>query len=248
MSQSIICEQQDTTFVIRINRPEKKNAITRDMYIALTQALKDAEQSDIIKNIIITGTTDCFTAGNDLKDFLEAKSIEDLEPILALLSFLPKLKKPLIAAVHGLAIGIGTTLLLHCDFVYADQNSQFQLPFINLGAVPEAGSSALLPQLIGHVKSCELLMLGETFDCQTAHSLQLINAITPNGQALAAAFQTANKLSTKSQKAIQLTKRMLKESQQKNILQLIKEEAAVFYECLQSSEAQQAMKQFFKKQ
>lgn len=241
----ILCEQRDSVFIIQLNRPEKKHAITRQMYQSLTQAMHEAAHKDDIRAVIITGSEDCFTAGNDLSDFIHAKTMQDLEPVLQFLMYLPKFNKPLIAAVHGLAIGIGTTMLLHCDIVIADETSQFQLPFINLGACPEAGSSVLLPLLCGHQKASELLLLGERFDIKTANQLNLINHITPARKALDKALDIANHLAKKSPRAVQLTKSLLKKSYIDQLSAVIGHEAKSFFECLQSKEAQQALQAFF---
>lgn len=244
--ESIICQQCDNVLIIEFNRPEKKNALSRAMYQSLTQALCEAEQQDHIHAIVLTGSETCFTAGNDLSDFINAKSTHDLEPVLNLLMLLPRFKKPLIAAVNGLAIGIGTTLLLHCDMVIADQSSQFQLPFINLALCPEAASSFLLPRLVGHLRACELLMLGEKFDAETALQLKMINEIAPIHSALTIALEKANKIASKSPKATQLTKALLKKPIIEEMSFIIGYEAKSFFECLQSQEAQLAIQAFFK--
>ncbi|MCS5708038.1 enoyl-CoA hydratase/isomerase family protein [Candidatus Berkiella cookevillensis] len=244
--ESIICQQRDNVLIIEFNRAEKKNALSRAMYQSLTQALLEAEQQDSIHAVVLSGSETCFTAGNDLSDFIDAKSMHDLEPVLNLLMLLPRFKKPLIAAVNGLAIGIGTTLLLHCDMVIADHSSQFQLPFINLAACPEAASSFLLPRLVGHVKASELLMLGERFDAQTALQLKIINEIAPIHSALTIALEKANKIASKSPKAIQLTKALLKKPILEEVSSVTAYEAKSFFECLQSKEAQLALQAFFK--
>lgn len=244
--ESIICQQRDNIFIIQFNRAEKMNALSRAMYQSLTQALLEAEQQDTIHAVVISGSESCFTAGNDLSDFINAKSMQDLEPVLSLLMLLPRFKKPLIAAVNGLAIGIGTTLLLHCDMIIADQSSQFQLPFINLAACPEAASSFLLPRLVGHAKASELLMLGERFDAQTALKLNIINEIAPVRSALNVALEKAQKIASKSPRAIQLTKALLKKPILDEMSSVIDYEAKSFFECLQSKEAQLALQAFFK--
>lgn len=244
---SISCQKKDQIFIIELQRSEKKNAITRHMYQSLTQSLMEAEQLDDIRVIVITGSESCFTAGNDLSDFKNAEQVQDLEPVLTFLNLLPKLKKPLIAAVNGLAIGIGTTVLLHCDLVIADEFSRFQLPFINLAACPEAGSSFLLPRIMGHQKASELLLLGEPFDVKTADQLNLINQITPPGKALNIALEKAAQIAQKPPKAAQLTKALLKRSYLETLNETIQFEGRAFFECLQSQEAKTALAAFFKK-
>lgn len=244
-SSLILCKQQDNIFSIQLNREEKKNAITRPMYLDLTQAMLEAENNDNIHVVVITGGDNCFTAGNDLTDFVNAKEMEDLRPVLEFLNLLPKLKKPLIAAVNGLAIGLGTTLLLHCDMVIADQNSEFQLPFINLATCPEAASSLLLPRLVGHQKASELLLLGERFDVETALNLRLVNEIAPVRSAFTVAMKKAAMIAQKSPRAVQLTKLMLKQPILDQMSATINKEAKSFFECLQSKESKMAIQAFF---
>lgn len=241
----IHCTEQENILTITFNRQAKKNAITREMYQDLTRVLQEADANPNTHVIIITGSDDCFTSGNDLSDFINAKEMKDLEAVIDFLNLLPTLKKPLIAAVNGLAIGIGTTLLLHCDMVFADQQSIFQLPFINLGACPEAGSSLLLPRLVGHQKASELLLLGERFDANMAFRLNLINEITPMRSALPQAMIKAKLIAKKSTHAVQMTKALLKKPIMEQMQATIGVEARSFFECLQTKEAQVALRAFF---
>ena len=159
MQDHVLFEKDAEVGIIRLNRPEKKNALTLSMYRALITALDQAESEDGVRVILITGTPDCFTAGNDLVDFANAASDGPRDAVF----FLEKLRaaqKPVIAAVEGLAIGIGTTMLLHCDLVYAGVSSRLQLPFVNLGLCPEAGSSLIVPAVVGHQRAAELLFFG----------------------------------------------------------------------------------------
>ena len=149
MAEHIVVSVQDRILTLRLDRPEKKNALTRGMYLGMIEALKQAETDPNIRVVLITGTDACFTAGNDLMDFANAKPGET-SPAILYLQTLAAAQKPVMAAVAGVAVGIGTTMLLHCDLVYAAPDARFQLPFVNLGLCPEAGSSALLPSLVGH--------------------------------------------------------------------------------------------------
>ncbi len=162
MAEHIEVDVQDRVLTIRMNRPEKKNALTRQMYSAMTAALHRADGEATVRAILIMGSADCFTAGNDLQDFASASPGE---PSVALeyLKKLAETSKPVLAAVAGAAIGIGTTMLLHCDLAYAASGARFQLPFVNLGLCPEAASSLILPELMGHHRAAELLFFGEPF-------------------------------------------------------------------------------------
>src|SRR5262249_22274086 len=157
-------------------RPEKKNALTGEMYLAMNEGLRQADTDADVRVVLITGTEDCFTAGNDLVDFANAKPGET-SPAILYLRTLAATKKPVVAAVSGIAVGIGTTMLLHCDLVYADSRARFQLPFVNLGLCPEAGSSVMLPGLVGHRKAAALLFFGEPFNAETARELGLVNEV-----------------------------------------------------------------------
>src|ERR1700759_2020090 len=169
----------DRITTVRFDRPDKKNAITSEMYAGLTAALEGASGDSSVRAVIITGSRECFTAGNDLGDFMKVAQTAVGEPTagFSFLRALATFEKPLIAAVSGVAIGIGTTLLLHCDLIYAAPNAKVNMPFVDLGLVPEAGSSVLLPALLGPRRTAQLLLLGDTLDAPTALSWGLINAV-----------------------------------------------------------------------
>src|SRR5262249_42198537 len=160
MSEHISISVKDRILTICMQRPEKKNALTREMYLGMNEGLKQADADANVRVVLITGTEGCFTAGNDLVDFANAKPGEK-SPAILYLQTLAATNKPVVAAVSGVAVGIGTTMLLHCDLVYADSIARFQLPFVNLGLCPEAGSSMILPGLVGHRRAAELLFFGE---------------------------------------------------------------------------------------
>ena len=189
-------------------RPQKKNAITGAMYEALIEAFDAAERDEGVGAFVLSGKGGVFTAGNDLGDFVAAASRDGGDfPAWRFTTRLAEFGKPLIAAVDGLAVGIGTTLLFHCDLVYATAESRFQTPFVNLGLVPEAGSSLLAPQRFGHAKAAELLMLAEPFDAAEAHALGLVNAIVPQAELMAHAMGKAAALAAKPRAALMATRR-----------------------------------------
>lgn len=210
MADQIDFHVADGVAHIVINRPEKKNALTAAMYAGLGGAFQEAESAKAVRVTLISGTNDCFTAGNDLQDFMNAPPTDDSSPTVRFLKTVHAAKKPIVAAVAGPAVGIGTTLLFHCDLIYADPKSRFQLPFVNLGLCPEFGSSFLLPQFIGHARAAELLLLGETFSAETALELGLINAVTAESQVIPTATEKAKQLAQRPAAALLLTKQLLK--------------------------------------
>ena len=246
MSQFIRVQDRDGVRTIAFARPEKKNAITREMYTRLVSALKDAEASDEIKVVLFTGMGDVFTAGNDLGDFASAPPTDADAPVFQLLNMLPVFKKPMLAAVPGIAIGIGTTLLLHCDLVYASESATFKMPFVDLGLVPEAGSSQILPLLMGHTKAAEFLLLGESFDAQTAAALNIVNKVLPAAELLSYARGKAQLLAAKPTQALIASKALMKRAPE-NLVDRINYEAKVFGERLQSPEAKAIFAAFFSK-
>ncbi|SYZ71869.1 Enoyl-CoA hydratase/isomerase [Candidatus Zixiibacteriota bacterium] len=230
---------------IIMNRPEKKNALTVAMYSKMTEFLSQAEIDENVRIILIGGAGGSFTSGNDLKDFLENPPRDKSSPVFAFMNAISQMEKPVIAAVEGLAVGIGTTMLLHCDLVYAGKNSKFLLPFVNLGLCPEAGSSFLLPPLVGARNATELLFLGEPFSAERAKELGLINGILEDSEVLKYAEQQARKLALKSQTSIRLTKAMLKRKYGQIIKDTISEEAELLMKRLASPEAAEAFAAFF---
>ena len=228
---------------LRLNRPEKKNAITLAMYQALNSALADAQTNPQIKAVLFSGSAEVFSAGNDLQDFFKVDSAVSNpdSPVLNFLRWLVNFEKPLVAAVNGFAIGIGTTLLLHCDLVYASDDAQFALPFVKLGLCPEAASSLLLPRLAGHAQAAEKLWFGEPFGAEEAHSFGLVNRVLPPAEVLAYATQRAEKLAQLPADAVLATKRLLKQNQRAALLARIDEEAQIFSALLASDETQQTL-------
>lgn len=246
MSDLIATKVEERILTIRINRPEKKNALLLDMYTAMSEALSNADGNSAIRAICITGTDDVFTSGNDIRDFQTTPPTGTDSPVMVFLSTIAKVTKPLLAAVNGVAVGIGTTMLLHCDLVYASPNARFQLPFVNLGLVPEAASSLLLPQMVGHQRAAELLLLGEPFDAGTAANIGFVNGITPLDDLLEKTLDRARAIASKPPAAMRLAKRLLK-GNQNEVLERIDLEAGHFLERLGSPEVAEALQAFMQK-
>jgi len=228
---------------LTLNRPEKRNALTEAMYIELRRIFNDAKFDDSAKVVLLSGQKFCFTAGNDLNDFLD-KPFDDESPVMQFLKTMADFPKPIVAAVNGPAVGIGTTLLLHCDLVYSGDSAVFQLPFVNLGLVPEFASSVLLPLRVGHNKAAEWLMLGKSFGPQEAMQAGLINAVFGDENYLNAANQQAQLLAAQPTEAIQATKKLMKQSYMSFILNAIDDEAQQFMKRLQSDEFKRAAEAF----
>jgi enoyl-CoA hydratase/carnithine racemase len=243
MAEHIVVSIQDRILSIRLDRPEKKNALTRGMYLGMIEALEQAENDSAVRVVLITGTQDCFTAGNDLMDFANAKPGET-SPAIVYLQTLAAAQKPVVAAVAGVAVGIGTTMLLHCDLVYAAPDARFQLPFVNLGLCPEAGSSVMLPELMGHRRAAELLLFGEPFSSEKALELGIINAVYPGGELLEAATAKARQLAEKPPSGLRTTKALLKRSAAGAVAEAMARETEKFAALLQGPEAREAMMAF----
>jgi enoyl-CoA hydratase/carnithine racemase len=243
----ILSERDGAVLRIEFNRPAKKNAITVDMYRALADAFEQAETDAGIRAVLIQGKAEVFTSGNDLADFLAHPPRDESAPTFRFLRVLSQLQKPIVAAVSGAAVGIGTTLLLHCDLVYAAPGTRFSLPFVNLGLVPEAASSLLLPRLAGWQRAAELLLLGEVFGVEKAMEIGLVNACVPAEQLLAFAAATARQLGEQPPAALRMTKRLMKEAMLPAVELAMASEARAFAERLDSAEAREAFTAFLEK-
>ncbi len=237
--KQIVVARSQGVMQIGINRPEKKNALTRAMYVSLREALAAAEQDPDIKVVLLHGCDEAFSAGNDLADF-DSRDPSKPSPGALLVGAMHEFKKPVVAAVSGLAVGIGTTLLLHCDLVYAAPGTRFRLPFINLGVCPEAGSSLLLPLLAGHRKASELLLLGDFFSTQEAIDAAIVNREVAGDELMGFAFNQAVALAEKPTEALMTTKRLLKQAQYQPMKERMTEEFSLFNQMLQSPESQAA--------
>jgi enoyl-CoA hydratase/carnithine racemase len=244
MSQHVQVATADHVTTIRLDRPDKKNAITLDMYAAMADALDAAMGDAAVRAVVLAGARDCFTAGNDLGDFVRAAQGGGGESprALAFLRCLGVFDKPLIAAVGGVAIGIGTTMLLHCDLVYAAPGARFKTPFVDLALVPEAGSSILLPALVGARRAAQLLLLGEQIDAQTAADWGLINAVVDDPDAAAAA--AARKLAACAPGALRATRALTRRTTRDAVLEAMRVEGEAFGERLRSPEAMEAFQAF----
>ena len=227
---------------ISFNRAQKMNALTRGMYAQLAQELNSADQDFGIRAVIITSEGDNFTAGNDISDFLEHPPTSEDSTVAAFLSAIHNFSKPLIAAVKGNAIGVGTTMLLHCDIVVASDDAIFSLPFTSLGLVPEAGSSFLLPRMIGHHRAAELFLTGDTFDADFAEEIGLVNYVA--GDPYEKAHEIALKIAKQPPQAVINTKALMKAQVHDSVAAVMKAEFEIFSLALQSDEARKAFTDF----
>ena len=232
---------------LEIARPEKKNAITADMYSAMAQALRAADADPAVRVVLITGQPGIFTSGNDLEDFMQRPPQGPDAPVFQFMRALSTLSKPVVAAVTGAAIGIGTTLLLHCDLVYVSDEARLALPFTSLGLVPEFGSSLLVPLLAGHARAAEKLLLGEPFTAQDAVDLGIANAVLPAGEVAMHARRIAERFNALPPSAVRETKKLMKRAGAAQVQEAIDAEAAVFAQRLSSPEAREAFSAFFQK-
>ena len=248
MSAELIqSEINEGIFTLCINRPDKKNALNLAMYKGLAEGLNEADSDDAVRVIMIRGTADCFTSGNDLADFLNAPPTGPESPVMQFLAAVCTARKPLVAAVNGLAVGVGVTMLLHCDLVYVGKSSTFQMPFVNLGLCPEAGSTLLLPRIMGHQRAAELLLLGEVFNAEKAHNLGIVTEVYPDGDVVAIARSKALQLATQPAAAVRLAKDLLKRDYAPQLRETIVEEGKQFSERLKSPEATEALQAFMQR-
>lgn len=221
---------------VTFDRPDKKNALNRAMYMAATGALRQAEADPSIGAVVLAGSGGVFTAGNDIADFLDTSAEPGEFPAFTFIKALAACETPLIAAIEGIAIGIGATMMLHCDLVYVAPGTVFHLPFVDLGLVPEAACSLLLPRRVGMAKAAELLLLCESFDAEEAVRLGLVNAIVPACELCGFAIERAGRLATKPRAAIAATRRLMR-GDGDEILARIEEETRLFSAAMRSEEA-----------
>lgn len=246
MSEHVRVEKRGALLAITLSRPERRNAITVAMYAALADAVEQAAADDSIRAIVVEGEGVDFAAGNDLADFLEARPGGDEE--IAVWRFLRALagcETPLIAAVHGNCVGIGTTVLLHCDLVIAEEGTRFSLPFVDLGLVPEAGSSLLLPRLAGRRLAAKYLLLAEPFGVEEALSIGLVSHRAPAGELDATLKAVVGQLLAKPAEALRATQRLLRHGARDEILERMQLESGMFAERLRSPEVKAAIRAFF---
>ncbi|MGY2270314.1 MULTISPECIES: enoyl-CoA hydratase-related protein [Pseudomonas] len=245
MTDAILQHRERGLLTLQLNRPDKKNALTRAMYTQLAEALEQADADEGIRCVLIQGSSDCFTAGNDIGDFLEQPPSDLDSPPFYFMKSLLNCRRPVIAAVAGAAVGIGTTLLLHCDLVYISRDARLRMPFVNLGLCPEFGSSLILPRLLGHAKAAELLLLGEGFTGEQAAAWGIATEALGSGEAaLAKAREMAQRFETLAPGAVQVTKQLMKGVDREQLRQVIEEEGALFVQRLKSPEAIAALSGF----
>ena len=232
---------------IEIARPEKKNALTQAMYTAMAEALEAANTDAGVRAVLITGQPGIFTSGNDIDDFMQRPPQGEDTPVARFMRALLDCDKPVVAAVTGAAVGIGTTLLLHCDLVYVSDEARLAMPFVSLGLVPEYASSLVLPALIGHVNASEKLMLGEPFSGSDAVDCGIANAVLPAGEVVNHARRMAERFNALAPGAVADTKRLMRAPLRARIREVMAAEGALFGQRLRSPEATEAFQAFFQK-
>jgi enoyl-CoA hydratase/carnithine racemase len=245
--EDIVTEHSGNILRVELNRPTKRNAMTSAMYLSLAGILNEAANDENTRVVLWHGAGDSFCAGNDIQDFLKNPPGPGESPQAQLMQALVKFDKPLVAAVKGAAIGGGTTMLTHCDFIYAGESAKFQMPFINLALVPEFGSSCSLPLRIGHLRAAELLLLGTSFDGRRAAELGLVTEVVSDKDVLARATETAGKLAAKPAAALQASKRLMKQPFREQIKAAMKAENDEFSIQVRSEDAKEAFTAFLEK-
>jgi enoyl-CoA hydratase/carnithine racemase len=248
MTEHIIVADEEFTRTITMRRPEKKNTLTQEMYLAMSDAIDSAQSNPAIRCLILTGRSGVFTAGNDIGDFLQAATAKDdvARPRNAVI-FLQSLvnnKKPIIAAVDGIAIGIGTTMTLHCDYVVASTTATFQSPFIQYGLVPEGASSLLLPRMMGHQRAFSMLVMGRSMNAQDAREAGIVNTVVPPGHAVVEARKVAREICALPADAVAISRKLLKPATE-DLVRRIDQEDHLFGERMRSPEAIAAFQNFF---
>jgi enoyl-CoA hydratase/carnithine racemase len=245
--EEIVTEQSGSLLRVQLNRPAKKNAMTLSMYAFLADVFNRAAKDECTRVVLWHGAGDSFCAGNDIEDFLKNPPGPADSAQAGLMTALLEFDKPLIAAVQGAAIGGGTTMLLHCDFVYAGESARFQMPFINLAVLPEFGSSFLVPARIGHIRAAELILLGLPFDAKRAADLGFVTQVVSDQDLLATASETARKLAAKPASALQASKRLMKQLFRDQIKAAMKVENEEFSAQVRSEDAKEAFRAFLEK-
>ena len=236
----------DGVATIEIARPEKKNAITGDMYLAMRDALLAADAEGAVRAVLITGQPGIFSSGNDIEDFM-SRPRDETPPSIQFMAALTGCSKPVVAAVTGAAIGIGTTMLLHCDLVYVSDEARLSMPFVSLGLVPEFASSLVVPRLMGHARAAEKLLLGDPIGPEQAVEFGIANAVLPAAEVVNHARRVAERFNTLPPGAVRETKKLLRRTSRDEVQQAIAAEAEVFAARLRSPEAMEAFQAFFRK-
>ena len=247
MATDISVTRRGDVLAIGFDRPQKRNALTAAMYAAMAEALAAAEADDDVRVVLFHGSREAFTAGNDIEDFIERPPSGEDAPVFRFLMAVSRATRPMVAAVNGPAVGLGTTLLLHCDLVYAAQDARFSMPFTQLGLVPEFGSSYLLPLVAGYQRAAELLLLGEPFDAERARAAGFVTAVLPPDQVLDAAWVAAEKLARLPKESVRMTRALLKAGHREAIEKALLTEGGRFRELLGRPAAREALSAFMAK-
>ena len=244
----IATELKDDVLRITFDRPEKKNALTMAMYTALSEAVEQGDANPGVRVMLLHGNGDSFTAGNDLEDFMANPwKGQDIPPAVRFMTAVAQAKKPVLAAVHGAVVGIGVTILLHCDLIYAAEDAKLVMPFVNLGIIPEAGSTLLVPLLIGHERAAELFMLSAPMTARRAYELGFVNAVVPRDKLMETAWGAAQTLAEKPLAALRATKALMKKPWEAEVARAMHEEVEVLTERLTSPECREALLAFLQK-
>jgi enoyl-CoA hydratase/carnithine racemase len=248
VSELIVTEKHERVLLVRINRPDKKNALMDAMYRQLAGHIQAADADDTVRVLVLTGTGDSFTAGNDMVDFLNQKGGFETSGAHLFMRALFDFGKPAIAAVNGMAIGVGVTLLLHCDLAYAGESATFRMPFVSIGIAPEFCSTYLLPALMGHARAAELLYGGERFDAHKAQHYGLVNAVLPDGRLLPQVLEQAHKLAAQPPSALRTCKKLLRQALRQPADEAYDREVAELNRMIRNNpEATEAMTAFVQK-
>lgn len=248
MSSPLIeTERQDGVLTLRFNRADKKNALTQEMYTTMAETVESATADPTVRTLLFVGSGGVFCAGNDIQDFLNVPADAADNPVLRFMLALAKFPKPVVAAVTGPAVGIGATLLLHCDLVYVGKGARLQFPFVNIGICPEYASTYLLPRIMGHVRAAELVMFGDPFTAQKALECGLVNEVLDDDAVDARARERATRLARQAPKSLRVTKMLLKRWREDVVLEAIDVEAEHFVPMLREPEATEAITAFVQK-
>jgi len=248
MSEHVLVEREGGLLTLRLNRPDKMNALTRVMYSQMAEVLDAANEDRAVRAVLITGGAECFTSGNDVADFLQAPPTGMDSPVFQFMRALFDFGKPVVAAVAGPAVGIGTTLLLHCDLVYVSRDAKLRTPFVNLGLCPEFGSSLLLPRLLGQAKAAEVLLLGEAFNGAQAAEWGIASGALEDGPStVAKAREMALRFLELAPSAVTDSKRLMRAPGREELRKVIEEEGALFGQRLRSPEAIEALSAFMQR-
>jgi len=243
----LLLDTTEQVLTITFNRVDKKNSFTADMYAALADAFTQAQRDDAVRVVVIQGHETVFSAGNDIADFLKAPPVSPDVPVFRFMRAISSFTKPIVAAVCGPAVGIGSTMLFHCDLIYAGDNAAFSMPFVNLGVCPEAASSLLATQRMGYVRAAEALLLGDPFSAEAALEMGLINRIVPPTEVNALARRQALRLAAKPQQPLLIAKRLMKQAQASLVATHMAEEADIFGRLLAEPAAREAFGAFLEK-